>query len=159
VDQGWVADANLSPINMTLRYTQYADHRDTDVDVFFNRKVDAYRFSTGIINVKGSEEFSDGKGLRAWWGTDYPSTDTVKWKPETVGLAILLSKENILNEEPANKNNYAFVVGTNSNHISYKINYCSANESFGYHSAKEWFDYLKCWRKEVESPIKVTIKQ
>ena len=31
---------------------QYAGHRDTDVDVLFNRDVTGYRFSTGIINVK-----------------------------------------------------------------------------------------------------------
>ena len=157
IDQGWVADEQKAPVNMTLRYTQYANHRDTDVDVLFNRDVDGYRFSTGIINVKGSTEFSDKKGLRACWGTDYPSTDTVKWKPETVGLAILLAKENIISEEPANKDNYAFVVGTKGKRLSYKITYCSANETFGYHSDKEWFDYLKAWRREVESPVKVKI--
>jgi len=159
VDQGWVADEQLPPVNMTLRYTQYANHRDTNVDVLFNRNVDDYRFSTGIINVKGSTEYSDKNGLRACWGTDYPSTDTVKWKPETVGLAILLSKENIINEEPANKDNYAFVVGTKGQQLSYKITYCSANESFGFHSDKEWFDYLKTWRKEVETPVIVIIKK
>lgn len=159
VDQGWVADEQLPPVNMTLRYTQYANHRDTNVDVLFNRNVDDYRFSTGIINVKGSTEYSDKNGLRACWGTDYPSTDTVKWKPETVGLAILLSKENIINEEPANKDNYAFVVGTRGQQLSYKITYCSANESFGFHSDKEWFDYLKTWRKEVETPVIVIIKK
>ena len=159
VDQGWVADEQLPPVNMTLRYTQYANHRDTNVDVLFNRNVDDYRFSTGIINVKGSTEYSDKNGLRACWGTDYPSTDTVKWKPETVGLAILLSKENIINEEPANKDNYAFVVGTKGQQLSYKITYCSANESFGFHSDKEWFDYLKTWRKEVEAPVIVITKK
>lgn len=158
VDQGWVVDEKLPPVNMTLRYTQYANHRDTDVDVFFNRDVNDYLFSTGIINVKGSVEFSDKRGLRACWGTDYPSTDTVKWKPETVGLAILLAKENIISEKPANKDNYAFVVGTKGKHLKYKVSYCSDNESFGYHSAKEWFDYLRRWRKELEASIKVSIK-
>ena len=90
VDRGWQAPSTLtshpSPLNMTLRYIQYAGHRDTDVEVYFNKDVSNYRFSTGIINVKGSEEFSDKKGLRACWGTDYPSTDTVKWSGETVGL-------------------------------------------------------------------------
>lgn len=158
VDRGWKApspQASNPPLNMTLRYTQYAGHRDTDVDVFFNKDVKDYRFSTGIINVKGSEEFSDKQGLRACWGTDYPSTDTVKWSRETVGLAIYIPRQHIASEEPANKDNYAFVVKTDSNHMKYKINYTSANEEFGYHSAKEWFDYLKEWRQEVEQPIQV----
>ena len=167
IDKGWQAPSPLtspssllpppSSINMTLRYTQYAGHRDTDVDVVFNKDVSDYRFSTGIINVKGSEEFSNKKGLRACWGTDYPSTDTVKWSRETVGLAILLPKQNIVSEEPANKDNYAYVLKVNGKKMSYKVTYTSANETFGYHSAKEWFDYLKAWCKEVEKPVVVRV--
>ena len=156
IDQGWKAEGDKPALNMTVRYTQYAGHRDTDVDVYFNRDASDYRFSTGVINVKGSEEFSDKKGLRACWGTDYPSTDTVKWNRETVGLGILIPRENIVSEEPANKDNYAFVVKTKGSHMSYKVVYCSANETFGFHSAKEWFQWLKEWRKEVDEPIKVS---
>ena len=158
VDRGWKADASKSPITMTLRYTQYAGHRDTDVDVFFNKDVSDYRFSTGIINVKGSEEFSDTKGLRACWGTDYPAADTTKWKRETVGLAVLVPQKNIVSEEPANKDNYGYVLKVNGNKMSYKVTYTSANETFGYHSAKEWFNYLKMWKKEVEQPVKITVR-
>jgi len=161
VDRGWQAPSvtgkSLS-LNMTIRYTQYAGHRDTDVDLFFNRDVSDMVFSTGIINVKGSEEFSDKQGLRACWGTDYPSTDTVKWSRETVGLAICIPKKHIVSEEPANKDNYGFVVKSDKNQLKYKITYTSANESFGFHSAREWFDYLKEWKLEVEQPVKVEVK-
>ena len=163
IDQGWQAPSAIrhqtSPINMTLRYIQYAGHRDTDVEVLFNKDVSDYRFSTGIINVKGSEKFSDKHGLRACWGTDYPSTDTLKWKRETVGLAVLVPQQNIVSEEPANKDNYTYVLKVNGRQMNYKVTYTSANETFGYHSAKEWFDYLKAWRKEVESPVVVELKQ
>ena len=159
IDKGWKADAQKSPVNMTLRYTQYAGHRDTDVDVLFNKDVSDYRFSTGIINVKGSEEFSNKKGLRACWGTDYPSTDTLKWKRETVGLAVLVPQQNIVSEEPANKDNYAYVLKVNGRKMSYKVTYTSANETFGYHSANEWFDYLKAWCKEIQQPVVVEIKK
>ena len=161
IDKGWqLPTANgqkPTAINMTLRYTQYAGHRDTDVDVIFNKDVSDYRFSTGIINVKGSEEFSNKKGLRACWGTDYPSTDTVKWSRETVGLAVLVPQKNIVSEEPANKDNYAYVLKVNGRQMSYKVTYTSANETFGYHSANEWFDYLKAWCKEVEKPVLVKV--
>ena len=171
VDRGWQAPLNTqhstlntkhstlntqhSTLNMTIRYTQYAGHRDTDVDVFFNKDVKDYRFSTGIINVKGSEEFSDKKGLRACWGTDYPSTDTVKWSRETVGLGICIPQKHIVSEEPANKDNYAFVVKTDATHLNYKVIYTSVHEEFGYHSAQEWFAFLKEWKREVEQPIQV----
>ena len=151
VDRGW------QKLNLTIRYTQYAGHRDTDVDVYFNKPVADYLFSTGIINVKGSEEYSDHQGLRGCWGTDWPSSDHENFKPETVGLGICIPQSYIKSEEPANKDQYTFVVGTSDNHLSYKIIYCSANESFGYHSAKEWFDFLKNWKQtEVKQPVKVS---
>jgi hypothetical protein len=43
--------------------------------------------------------------------------------------------------------------------MHYKISYCSDNEEFGYHSAKEWFDWLKAWRQEVDTPVLVDIKE
>ena len=157
-DRGWKAAEGKPAINMTIRYTQYAGHRDTDVDVFFNKPVNDYLFSTGFINVKGSEEFSDKKGIRACWGTDWPSGDTINFKRETVGLGICIPMKYIKSEEPANKDNYAFVLKVNGRQMSYKVTYTSANETFGYHTAKEWFDYLKAWCKEVEKPVKVEIK-
>ena len=159
VDRGWKASSTLSPINMTLRYTQYAGHRDTDVDVFFDKDVSDYRFSTGIIDIKGSEEYSDKQGLRGCWGTDYPSTDTVNWKRETLGLGILIPQKNIAEELPGGKDrqvqgqNYTFVVKANGNHMSYKIVYSSANEEFGFHSAQEWFKFLREWKREIEQSV------
>ena len=157
-DRGWKAEEGKPALNMLLRYTQYAGHRDTDVDVIFNRPVADFNFSTGISNVKESEEYSDKKGLRACWGTDWPSTDTINFKRETVGLGICIPQQYIRSEQPANKDNYAFVVGTESNRMNYKIIYCSDNETFGYHSAKEWFEFLREWKKEVEQPIAVSIR-
>ena len=158
-DRGWKAAEGKPAVNMTIRYTQYAGHRDTDVDVFFNKSVNDYLFSTGFINVKGSEEFSDKKGLRACWGTDWPSGDTINFKRETVGLGICIPMKYIKSEEPANKDNYAFVVGTDDTHLQYRVIYCSANENFGYHSATEWFDFLRKWKKDVaDRPVKVIIK-
>ena len=152
IDQGWQG------VNMTLRYTQYAGHRDTDVDVIFNRDVSEMRFSTGVINVKGSMEYSDHKGLRGCWGTDYPSTDTINWKRETVGLAILIPREYMVSEQRANKDNYAFMIKTKGESLSYKIAYCSDNEDFGIHSAKEWFKWMRRWRQESEQPVMVSIE-
>lgn len=148
-DRGWKTAPDKPALNMLIRYTQYAGHRDTDVDVIFNRNVVDYQFSTGIINVKNSIEFSDKQGLRACWGTDWPSGDTINWNRETVGLGICIPRKYIKSEEPANKDNYAFVVGTDTDRLQYKVIYCSANETFGYHNEKEWFEFLKEWKKEV----------
>ena len=157
-DKGWVLPISKKKVNMTLRYTQYAGHRDTDVDVFFSMPMEGEKLSTGIINVKDSKEFSDKQGLRGCWGTDYPSTDTINWKRETVGLGILIPRQHLIKEEEANKDNYAFVIGTKTKQLSYKIAYCSDNEDFGMHSSDEWFSWLKNWRKETEKPIIVKIR-
>lgn len=158
IDKGWQVKPDAPAINMTRRYIQYAGHRDTDVEVYFTKKhldMRNYLFSTGVINVKGSTEFSDHQGLRGCWGSDYPTGDSINSKRETVGLGILIPQKHIVSEQAANKDNYAFVVATGDNTLKYKITYTSANETFGYHSAKAWFSYLKSWRTEVEHPVKI----
>ncbi len=157
-DDGWRVTPTALPVNMTIRYTLYGGHRDIDVDVTFNRNVPDLQFSTGIINVKNSEEFSDKDGLRACWGTDWPATDTLKWKRETVGLAIYMPAKYRVKEMEANTDNYAYVVKADGNKIHYSLSYTSDNEDFGYHSAKTWFDFVKLWRKQLESPIEVIRK-
>ena len=46
---------NAKPITLRQRFTQWAGHRDVQVEEKFSRPVADYEFSTGIINVKGSE--------------------------------------------------------------------------------------------------------
>ena len=84
VDNGWVPAPGLKPLNATIRYTIYAGHRDFDVDVFFSKDASDYQFATGLINVKGSSEFADGKGLRgcsAATGLQARTTASTSWKP------------------------------------------------------------------------------
>ena len=158
-DRGWLADPSKPRIIMTIRYTLYAGHRDCDVDVTYNKNVPDYKFSTGIINVKNSTEYTDHKGLRGCWGTDWPAgtSDTINYKRETVGLGIYIPKTYIHHEIPADAN-YGFVIGTPTNKIHYGITFCSNNETFGFHNATDWFDYLKKWEAESEHPIAIKIK-
>ena len=103
-----------------------------------------YQFSTGLVNLKESQEYSDHSGLRGSWG-------------QAVGLGILIPKQYIISEQPANADTYAFVIGTDSNIIKYKVTYTSDTESFGYHSAHDWFNHLQQWRQEVLQPVKVKV--
>ena len=157
-DKGWRMFPASEPVNMTIRYTLFAGHRDFDVDVTFNRQVPDLLFSTGIINVKNSVEYTDKDGLRACWGTDWPASDTLKWKRETVGLAICIPAKYRVSEQPANTDNYAYVVKAVDGKLHYTLAYTSDNEDFGYHSSKAWFDFVKAWKKELENPVQVTRK-
>lgn len=160
-DNGWTIRKGDQPVNATIRYTLYAGHRDFDVDVTFNRNVEEYDFSTGIINVKNSVELTNGKGLRGCWGTDWPAgtSDTINWKLETVGLGIYVPDEYRKQEIPANKDNYAYVIACKNNQLHYSLVYTSDNEDFGYHSDKEWFCFLKEWKKQKQNPVTISIKQ
>ncbi|MBR5084016.1 MAG: DUF4861 domain-containing protein [Prevotella sp.] len=160
-DEQWLQDSSKGkPIDMTTRYTLYAGRRDCRVDVVFSRSVNDLRFATGIINVKNSVEHTDGHGLRGCWGTDWPvsAKDSVGHKRETVGLGIYLPEENVEQVLPADKDNYPFVVKVPGQLLTYYITFGSDNESFGYHSSKEWFAYLDEWKKMLAlKPIGVKV--
>jgi hypothetical protein len=156
IDEGWnTGNTGKEPINMTTHYTLYAGHRDCYVDISFNKNVSDYEFATGVINVKNSQEFSDNKGLRGCWGTDWPVSekDSAGYKRETVGLGICIPSKNIKKELTKDNDNYPFIITSTDNTLHYNIVFCSDNESFGYHSAKEWFKYLKEWKEELNSPL------
>ena len=154
-DRGWRYRADKPRANMTIRYTLYAGHRDVDVDVEFSKDMTGTLFSTGLINMKDSKEFSDKNGLRGLWGTDFPAgaKDSIAHPRETVGMGIYIPKKFRVNELPADKDNYVFVLKSDGDELHYKLVYGSANESFGYHNDKDWFEYLRNWRKEIEEPV------
>lgn len=162
IDDGWKAPCPTTKerISMNTRYTLYAGKRDCEVSISFNKPVPSHNFSTGIINVKNSVEHSNGRGLRGCWGTDWPVSekDSAGHKRETVGLGIYIPQKNVVKELTANKDNYPFVVGNINRQFTYHITFCSDNETWGFHSAKEWFAYLDGWKKELESPVTVSIK-
>lgn len=165
IDEGWRgASSNPfhpTPLTLRTRYTLFAGRRDCQVDLLFKQSALNHQFATGIINVKNSVEESDGKGLRGCWGTDWPvsAKDSVGHKRETVGLGICLPHKHIVSELPANKDNYPFVIGHIDHAMRYYITFGSDNETFGFHSDKAWFQYLKEWKADVQSPVKVEIKQ
>lgn len=151
-DEGWEVVAGTAPIDMTIRYTLIAGHRECRVDVSFDRPALGIPLSTGIINVKGSREFSDHHGLRGCWGTDWPvsAKDSVGHKRETVGLGICVPESIVRSEEPANKDNYAYTLSVSESHFTYYVTFGSDNEDFGYHSAESWFAYLRDWKRQLE---------
>lgn len=158
LDYGWVPAPGLKPINATIRYTIYAGHRDFDVDVNFNKDASAYQFATGLINVKNSTEYADDKGLRGCYGSDWPTgKDDGKHKLETVGLGIYVPTAYFVSQQPANKDDYTQVVKPVGKSLKYKLAYTSANETFGFKGEKEWYEWLKDWKKQQEKPVKIQI--
>lgn len=158
-DRQWRVLADEEPITMSTRYTLCAGHRDCSVDISFEDTPDEKLFVTGLINVKGSKAYTNQKGLRGCWGTDWPvsAKDSIGHKRETVGLGIRIPKENVVEERPADKDNYPIIVRPKDNRLHYDIVFTSDNESFGYHSADDWFLFLKEWDKQLERSKLVNI--
>lgn len=164
VDYNWnTRNAGRKPLTMTTRYTVWEGRRDCGVDISFAQKAGGYDFATGLVNVAGSEEFSDKKGLRACWGTAWPvgGKDTLTSQRETVGLAISIPGKYIKEERPADAENYAYVVGVDeANELHYHVSFTSAREQgFGYADAKAWFSYLKEWKRGLETPVTIQTKE
>jgi len=160
-DEGWTPQPGMQPITMTTLYILYAGHRDCAVEVSFDRPATGYQFATGIINVKNSTEYSDQKGLRGCWGTDWPVSekDSAGHKRETVGLGIRIPQQYVVDELPVNKDNYGYVVATADNQLKYDIVFGSDNEDFGFHSAETWYAYLQMWKRELEAPVLINVQR
>lgn len=158
VDNGWTPAPGLKPVNATIRYTIYGGHRDFDVDVRFNKDVSNYQFATGLINVKGSTEMADNKGLRGCYGSDWPTgKDDGKHKLETVGLGIYVPSSFFVSQQPATPDDYTQVVKPVGNKLRYKLAYTSANETYGFKNENEWYSWLKAWKKLQEQPLKIQL--
>ena len=124
-DRQWRVLPDEEPITMSTRYTLCAGHRDCSVDISFEDTPDEKLFVTGLINVKGSKAYTNQKGLRGCWGTDWPvsAKDSIGHKRETVGLGICIPKENVVEERPADKDNYPIIVCPKDNRLHYDISW------------------------------------
>ncbi|MDL2304112.1 DUF4861 domain-containing protein [Bacteroides sp. OttesenSCG-928-D19] len=152
---GWQYQESL--LNMKVRYILYAGHRDCQVQVSFDRPLGNQEFSAGIQNIKGSTHYSNGRGLLACWGTDWPVNDTIKYAKETVGLAIALPQE-IVKKEHHDAVNYQYVVGAEGEtSFTYHISFTSTKETFGYPTPQAWFEHVRLWRQELDHPISIDI--
>lgn len=99
--KGWQTEGKT--VDMTVRYTLLAHHRDMRCEVFLSEPLDS--LCTGVQQVPfknpdkspGSYIFSDDihcEGvLLGSWGTDWPVNDTVRYAKETVGLGVFIPKE------------------------------------------------------------------
>ncbi len=158
--KGWVPQAGQEPIDMTQRYTLVAGHRDCAIDISFSPNASKYQFATGLINIKNSTECFDKRGMRGCWGTDWPVSekDSAGHKRETVGLGISVPSDYVVGQVPATKDNYTFVVKPVGNTLHYDVVFGSDNESFGFHSEKEWFAFLKEWKQQLLNPVRAEAK-
>lgn len=156
-DDGWNYDGN--ELNMKQTYTQWAGHRDVNIDVDFSRPLpENVRFATGVMNVKGNETLHKygPEGTVASWGRHWPVNDTVKYAKERIGIATYVP-ENIVVDKAEDPDGFYYIISApGSDHFSYSTMFTSGKETFGYETPQQWFAILAPWKRTLDNPLIIT---
>lgn len=97
---GWHTEGKV--VDMTVRYTILAGHRDMTGEVFLSEPLDS--LCTGVqllpqggrieeVPFLGELTETDNGILLGSWGTDWPVNDSIKYAKETVGLGVYIPAE------------------------------------------------------------------
>jgi hypothetical protein len=155
-DGGWVYHGRT--LHMTQRYTLYAGHRDVEVDIRIDGASPDATFCTGIQKLeRHSTGFMQEDGLCGSWGNNVPEKSAPE-HDEWVGLGLYTDKA-CRKEMKEDEFNYLTLLGTDADkHIRYYITVCARREKDGFKNSKAWFDYLRLWKTELDSPCTVSIR-
>lgn len=85
---GW--DYEGKKTDMTVRYIQYARHRDVIAEVRTSN--DIRYLATGVQQIGGGA-FYNSDQLVGSWGSWHPQPDTLKYAKETVGLGLYMNEQ------------------------------------------------------------------
>lgn len=145
-------------IDAKIRFTQYARHRDVQVDVFLSDNAKQMLFCSGVQKFpEDMRFFSDENDLVAMWGKGYAQKDTVKHpNKETVGLAVAIAPEysDGIKEDALNQ---LIVMKPDANgSIRYFFQAYSLKEKNGFKTPDDYFNYTKQWKKATLAPVSVS---
>lgn len=158
-DEGWQLGGQT--FNIRQNVIIYAGHRDCEVQVYQNAPVKEVQFATGVINLN-DKMYSDHKGLVGDWGGNWPNgaKDSIAGKPKiVVGLAVNVPEKYVISEPANQKDQFLYTLGMKgSDRLTYNMAFTCDKETFGFKDAKEWFAWMKQWKKELDNPVKVTVE-
>lgn len=157
-DEGWQLGGQT--FNIRQNVIIYAGHRDCEVQVYQDAPVKEVQFATGVINLN-DKMYSDHKGLVGDWGGNWPNgaKDSIAGKPKiVVGLAVNVPEKYVISEPANQKDQFLYTLGMKgSDRLTYNMAFTCDKETFGFKDAKEWFAWMKQWKKELDNPVKVTV--
>lgn len=158
-DEGWQLGGQT--FNIRQNVIIYAGHRDCEVQVYQDAPVKEVQFATGVINLNG-KMYSDHKGLVGDWGGNWPNgaKDSIAGNPKiVVGLAVNVPEKYVISEPANQKDQFLYTLGMKgSDRLTYNMAFTCDKETFGFKDAKEWFAWMKQWKKELDNPVKVTVE-
>ena len=158
-DEGWQLGGQT--FNIRQNVIIYAGHRDCEVQVYQDTAAEGVQFATGVINLN-EKMYSDHKGLVGDWGGNWPNgaKDSIAGKPKiVVGLAVSVPEKYVISEPANQKDQFLYTLGMKgSDRLTYNMAFTCDKETFGFKDAKEWFAWMKQWKKELDNPVKVTVE-
>ena len=150
-------------IDLNVRYTMKAGHRDMRCDVFTSETIEGLCTGVQTIPAKGGKDtvsiILPNGVLLASWGTDWPVNDSAKYAKETVGLGVFIPKEFAGDLVHDKQNNLCILNSQITNHKSqmcatahFYLTCCGATKENHpvAKTAEEWIAYLKKWVKGLK---------
>lgn len=155
VDRDW--QINGRTLQMVQRYTMYAGHRDVQVDVWLEGAAERQTFCTGAQKLEYQNVgFLEKDGLVGSWGLNIPdknNSDLV----EGVGIGVCVDKAN-LRKVQEDDLNYLCLLRQREGHIRYHLAVAALmQKEGGFHSGREWFQWLHQWQRELQTPCIVSV--
>lgn len=149
--EGWVYESKK--INMKVRYTLYARHRDAICEVIASE--DISNLATGVQTIAGGPTFTDSKGLTGSWGTDFPVTDTLKYGKQSCGLGVYVPVPFVGTQVSEGLNNLVLMPYKKGEILRFYLTAAAQKEEYSsFDSAEQFFSYLEQWKKGLK-PIEV----
>jgi hypothetical protein len=149
--EGWQYEGKK--INMKVRYILYARHRDGIVEV--RASEDIANLVTGVQQIGGGPIMTNNNGLVGSWGTDFPVTDTLKYKKQTVGLGVFVPTKFLNKQLVEGANDLVLMSCKKGETLRFYFTAAARKEEKNpFTSSEQFFTYLKNWSSALE-PVEV----
>ena len=151
---GWQTEGKS--VDMIVRYTMYAGHRDVEVEVFLSEPLENLVTGVQRIPLKSTPETTDTADIRCSreliendllgsWGMDWPVEDTVKYHKEIVGLGVYVPQQYVQDNVQDKRN--LMLRFKPLKYIKFYITAVALKENNPpANNQHEFFDYLYGWR-------------
>lgn len=145
-------------IDMTQTYTLYKGHRDIEVEIRLDGASEGEVFATGVQKVMNDNEgFILPEGLAGSWGNNVPDKGMAA-VVDTLGLGISVSAPYLVKTLEDDVNYLTLVTPDKDGVIRYSIVSAATRDEASPKDYAQWQAWLRDWRKELDTPAKVTVK-
>ncbi len=155
---GWQTEGKN--VDMRVRYTMYAGHRDVQVEVFLSQPINNLVTGVQKIPLKSKPETTNPDDIRCsytWqegdllgsWGMDWPVEDTVKYHKEIVGLGCYVPQQYVKDIVEDRQN--IMIRFQPLTYLKFHITAVAQKENNPpARNQREFIDYLRKWRKSLQ---------